>query len=454
LPAVASPETVLSRLEGLGIRLGLARVRQVLAELGHPERRCPTVLVAGTNGKGSTAALLAAMAHAAGYRTGLYTSPHLEAVCERLRLNGRAIAPETLADLLDRVIVAAERSSGASGASGAPPTYFEALTLAAFAWFAGERVELAVLEVGMGGRLDATNAGDPVLSLIAPIGLDHREHLGATLGAIAREKAGILRPGRPALAWIEEREPAAAVADVAREMGADLRFASSEVELVAANPAGWSGQRVELATPERGYQLDLALLGRHQARNLALAVRAAEALRDCGFARLTADAVAAGSAACRWPGRLEAIDLPSGQRLVLDAAHNAHGAASLAGFLDQSGVRPDLVFGVFADKDWDDILGLLAPRVGSIVLTRPDYHRAKDPAELAQRLAGRAAVSVEPESATAVDRALASGAGTVLVCGSIYLLGEVRTAVRRRFGVPAAADAISLFGGGAYIKGS
>jgi dihydrofolate synthase/folylpolyglutamate synthase len=442
---VASPEILLSRLEGLGIRLGLTRVRQVLAELGDPQRRFPSVLVAGTNGKGSTAALLAAMAHAAGYQAGLYTSPHLETVTERLRLDGEAVAPDELTDLLARVIAAAEH------ATGSPPTYFEALTLAAFAWFAARQVDLAILEVGMGGRLDATNACDPVLSVIAPLGLDHREHLGSTLDAIAREKAGILRPGRPAVAWIEDAEPAAAVAQVAQAMGAGFRLASSEVEITAVVPRGLAGQRVELATPEASYAVELALLGRHQAKNLALAVRAAEILARTGYPRFGAAAIR-GAGACRWPGRLESIVLPGGQRVVLDAAHNAHGAAALAAFLDQSRFAPDLVFGVFADKDYADILALLAPRAGRIVLTRPDYHRAKDPAELAALLAGRPGVSVEPVSREAVPRALAQGAESVLVCGSIYLLGEVRTALRERFGVPAAASEQSLFS--PYISGS
>src|SRR5262245_4419811 len=252
-----TPDAIPSRLETLGIKLGLERSRIILAAMGEPQRRFPSVLVAGTNGKGSTAALTAAMANVAGYRTGLYTSPHLEKVEERLRIDGRTIASDRFAALLSDLIALAESETGS------PPTYFEAVTLAAFRWFAEERVDLAVVEVGLGGRLDATNLCDPILSLITPIGFDHREYLGDTLAAIAREKAGILRPSKPAHAWVEEPEAAEALRTVAAKIGADLRFASEDVEIERNEFQGWMGQRVRLATPVRRYDLHLALLGAH-----------------------------------------------------------------------------------------------------------------------------------------------------------------------------------------------
>ena len=430
------PDAILSRLETLGIKLGLERMRKTLAALGDPQLRFPAVLVAGTNGKGSSSALLAAMAQAAGYRTGLYTSPHLESVEERLRLDGRTIEPARLAGLLTTAIAAAER------ATAAPPTYFEALTLAAFLWFAEERVDLAVVEVGLGGRLDATNTCEPLLSLITPIGFDHQELLGDTLAAIAREKAGILRRGRPALAWVEDREPAAALQAAAAEAGADLRFVPDSVRVETIEPLGWAGQRIGLATPLCRYSLQIALLGDHQAANLGLAVRAAETLAGLGFPRLGPQAIAAGAAACRWPGRLEVIALPGGRhgrRAVLDAAHNGQGAAGLAAFLDRANEPADLLFGVLADKDYAGMLGLLAPRARRLVLTTPRSPRAKDPAELAALLtagAGRADVLVEPDPERALDRALELGGETLVACGSIYLIGEVRRGLRERFGVP------------------
>ncbi len=432
-PAV-DPGAVLSRLEGLGIRLGLERARDLLVRMGEPQRRFPSVLVAGTNGKGSTSALLAAMARAAGYHTGLYTSPHLENVEERLRIDGRMIEPGRLGALLEDLVGLAERETGS------PPTYFEAVTLAAFRWFAETKVDLAVVEVGLGGRLDATNLADPILSLITPIGFDHREFLGGTLAAIAREKAGILRPGRPALVWIEDAEPAESVEAVAAEIGADLRFASREVRIEAVEPQGWEGQRVRLATPAGERDLEMALLGDHQTKNLGLAVRAAEVLAALGFDRLNAGdigAIAAGAAACRWPGRLEPVALPGGRRVLLDAAHNLDGAAVLTRFLDRLEEPADLLFGVLADKDYREMLDLLAPRARHLVLTRPASPRAKDPAELLPLLAGRDGVVVEPDPGRALDRALALGGEALVICGSIFLVGEVRRGLRERFGVPA-----------------
>jgi len=407
-------------------------VRALLARLGDPQLRFPTVLVAGSNGKGSTSALLAAMAGAAGYRTGLYTSPHLERVEERLQIGGEPIASGRLGDLLDRIVDVAERETGA------PPTYFEALTAAAFLWFAEERADLGVIEVGLGGRLDATNLCEPLLSLITSISLEHQEFLGDTLAAIAREKAGVLRRGRPAIVWIEEPEPAEAVRRAAAEIGADLRFGADLVRFGASAIEGWGGQRVRLTTPAGEHDLRLALLGEHQRRNLALAVLAAEALAVSGFPRLDAAAIAAGAAACRWPGRLEVIDLPGGRRCVLDAAHNAEGAEALARFLAARGEPVDLLFGVLADKAAGEMLAALAPHARQIVLTTPASPRAKSPADLPALLAGRPGVHVEADPAQALDRALALGGETVVGCGSIYLIGELRRCLRKRFGVPAA----------------
>jgi dihydrofolate synthase / folylpolyglutamate synthase len=420
------PLPILARLDGLGIKLGLERARSLLAALGDPQRRFPAILVAGTNGKGSTSAFLAAMAQASGYRTGLYTSPHLEVVEERLQIDGRMIAPGELGRLLADLVALAERETGS------PPTYFEAVTLAAFQWFAEEKVDLAVVEVGLGGRLDATNLSDPILSLITPIGLDHQEYLGDTLAQIAREKAGILRPDRPALAWIEDAEPAESVRQAAAEIGARLRFASDEVRIESIEPQGWTGQRVRLATPLHVYDLEIALLGAHQAINLGLAVRAAETLADLGFDRFDPGSIRKGAASCRWPGRLEAIDLPGGRRLLLDAAHNLAGAAVLADFLDRMGEPVDLLFGVLADKDYAGMLALLAPRARRIVLTTPTSPRAKNPAELAALLGGREGVFVEPDPGKALERALGLGGKTLVACGSIFLIGEVRRAVRER----------------------
>lgn len=428
-----SPDSILSRLEGLGIRLGLERTRGVLAALGDPQSRYPCVLVAGTNGKGSVSALLASMAHAAGYKVGLYTSPHLESVEERLRIDGRAIEPERLAPLLEELIETAERAEGTS------PTYFEILTLAAFQWFAEEKVDLAVIEVGLGGRLDATNLCEPILSLITSIGLDHQEYLGDTLDSIAREKAGILRGGRLALVWVEEEEPAKAVREVAEKVGAELRFVQDEVVVETAESRGWEGARYGLRTEMGSYDLEVALLGRHQANNLGLTVRAAEELARVGFEKIGREALEKGAASCRWPGRLEVVELEDGRRVLLDAAHNGAGAATLDDFLKGIGEKATILFGVLADKDVDEMLRHLVPHAEGFVLTTPPNARAKDPHEVAELIAKEMPLEVEPEPGRALAAALARGVGLIVACGSIYLLGEIRVGLRERFGRPGAA---------------
>jgi dihydrofolate synthase/folylpolyglutamate synthase len=425
-------------------------MRGLLAALGSPQLRFPAVLVAGSNGKGSTAALLAAMAGAAGYRTGLYTSPHLETVEERLRIDGRAVGGERLGELLEEVVACAERRLGHS------PTYFEAVTAAAFLWFAAERVDLAVVEVGLGGRLDATNVSEPVLSLITSISLEHRELLGDTLAAIAREKAGILRAGRPALSWVEDREAAGALREVAAELGASLHAAEGEVTIAGTAAGGlggangWEGQAVTLVTPLARRELRIGLLGRHQAHNLALAVRAAELLAGLGFPALDGRAMAAGAAACRWPGRGEAVPLPGGRRVLLDAAHNTEGAAALGELLSEIGPRTgslDLIFGVLGDKDAGEMLDRLAPLARNLVFTTVPTPRSRAAAELPALIRSArpgAQVLVEPSPAVALDRALALGADTLVACGSIFLVGELRQLLRERFGIPEpAADLVS-----------
>ncbi|HSS79073.1 MAG TPA: Mur ligase family protein [Thermoanaerobaculia bacterium] len=418
------PNAVLSRLEGLGIKLGLERARDLLAGLGDPQLAYPTVLVAGSNGKGSTSALLAAMATAAGYRTGLYTSPHLETVEECLRIDGWPIPTERLGALLARLIPVAERETGT------PPTSFEALTAAAFLWFAEEKVGLGVTEVGLGGRLDATNLCDPLLSIVTSISLEHQEFLGDTLDAIARQKAGTFRSGRPALAWVEDPEPAAALRDIAVSLGTDLRFAPDLVHVESAATEVWTGQRVRLATPVRAYDLRIHLLGEHQRKNLALAVLAAEILGEKVFPRLDAAAITAGAAACRWAGRLEVFDLPLGRHLILDAAHNAEGVAALAAFLATLDRPVDILFGVLADKAVAEMLALLAPHTRNLVLTTPPNPRAKDPAEVAALLGDGPGVIVEPDPERALERLLELGGEVAVVCGSIYLIGELRGRVR------------------------
>ncbi|HVS62975.1 MAG TPA: Mur ligase family protein [Thermoanaerobaculia bacterium] len=426
---------VLSRLEMWGQKLGLERIRAVLEELEHPELAAPTVLVAGTNGKGSTSALIAAMGHAAGYRTGLYTSPHLESVEERIRVDGRAISSRELGARLEDVL----------SASPLLPTYFEALTAAAFLQFRQENVELAVLEVGLGGRLDATNVADPLISVITQLSLDHQEHLGHSLPEIAREKAGILRRARPALSWSGgDLEVGSALEEASRARQAVLedssRIVAVEVEgcdVVRARGGRWT---FRVATASGRYELETALVGRHQGPNLALAVRAAEELSRKGFDRIDAAAIRAGAGRCRWPGRLERVILPDGRFVLLDAAHNPGGVDALLRYLRESETDHalDLLYGSLRDKGAEISLPRLARAVRAITLTRPPSDRALEPAVLA---AAVTTARVEPDPETALASALDGVApgGGLLVCGSIYLTGAVRGALHARFGVPVRA---------------
>lgn len=432
-----SPAAVatLSRLENFGMRLGLESTLGLLRAMGSPQSTFPAVVVAGTNGKGSTSVLLASIAHHAGLRAGLYTSPHLESPEERVRVAGRVLPADELSALLLEVVATAER------VLGAPPTYFEAFTVAALCAFARRAVDLAVLEVGIGGRLDATNATEPVLAVITPIGLDHQEHLGMTLAAIAREKAGIMRPGRPAVAWVPAREAREALAAAAAQGGTPLEFAHETTTVEELASEGWNGQRLVVRTPQQSYELRAALLGEHQLANIALAVRAAERLRELGWSGFSALAMARGVAAARWPGRLEPVLLPDGRRVVLDGAHNPDGVAALTHFLDRLGAPVDLLFGALADKDLAHMLPPLAARARAIVLTAPRSPRAERPQELLALLGGRQAI-VEPDLATALARALAEApndGAPLVICGSLYLVGAARLLLRERFGVPAAA---------------
>ena len=430
-----SADETLARLEPLGMRLGLEPIRALLAKLGAPQRGLPAVLVAGTNGKGSTAALLAAIGCAAGYRTGLYTSPHLEEPRERIRIDGIAVATLELDRLVEEVVEAAEDEL---------PTPFEALTAAAFVAFAEAEVELAVLEVGLGGRLDATNTVEPLLSVVTPIALDHEALLGATLAAIAAEKAGIFRAGRPAIASGDEPESTAALVAAAGACGAILDLAVEEAEVAAWQADGLAGQRVTLRTHAGEHRLRLALAGHHQRRNLTLAVLAAERLASLGFDAIDAAAIARGVGGCRWPGRFEVVALPHGPTVLLDGAHNPAAAVALAEHLEGLATPWDLVFGTLADKDAAAMAAALAPRARRIVVAPPESTRALPLAALAA-LPALGGAGVAASAAEALERSLAAGAPLVVVTGSLYLVGEGRRFLRERFGAPAPAADVATW---------
>ena len=429
--AKPSSESLLARLEPFGMRLGLARVRRLLTALGEPHLTTPVVLIAGTNGKGSTAALLAAICRAAGYRTGLYTSPHLEAVTERISVDGASIDDSRLVGYLELGLDAATELECE------PPTYFEVLTLAAFLYFRDAAPDLAVMEVGLGGRLDATNVSMPELSIITSIGLDHERYLGQSPESVAREKSGILRPDRPAIAWAEDAGVQRVLRERAAAVGSDLVFADPAA-VSASTSAGARSQRVRLTTAHRTYVLELFLPGHHQLANLSLAVQAAEILSNRGWPALDAAAITRGAASCRWPGRLEWIELGVGRQVLLDAAHNAAGLEALVDYVERLDERPDLLFGALAEKSVDGVLPRLAAAVGRVVLTRPPTERSAAP-ERWSRCFQSSSTHLESDPGRALDDALAACDGTLLVCGSLFLVGRIRGLLRQRFGVPPAA---------------
>jgi dihydrofolate synthase/folylpolyglutamate synthase len=411
----------LSRLDSLdlrGIRLGLAAIDAVCERLGRPERRAPSVLVAGTNGKGSTAATLSAIAAAAGVRAGLYTSPHLMDVTERIRFGADDIAPEELDAALGEVFAAADR------APAVPVTYFEAMTAAAFTAFARRGLDLAVLEVGLGGRLDATNVAPAVLSVVTSISLDHVEDLGPTVAKIAFEKAGVFRSKRPALVASRIPEALAVFDEAARQAGAELHRMVDETRIVGGEPA-LSGTRFRLTTPGRAYDLATPLAGLHQMENAATAVRAAELLSPA--LRIDSEAVVRGVAAVRWPGRLEGF-VVRGRTVLVDGCHNAEGAVALASFITGARLEPDLVFGAMADKDIESMGVSLAPVVRRIRLVPAGSQRAASPEELIRRFAPRRPDASAAEGlADALEELLSDPSSeTIIIAGSLYLVGEAR----------------------------
>lgn len=434
-------DELLARLEHFGVKLGLDRIRALLDDLGRPHLAVPVVLVAGTNGKGSTAAMLASAARAAGYRTGLFVSPHLESLAERISVAGEPITDDALHGHLEEILEKAETMQKE------PPTFFEAMTLSAFLHYRSEDCDLAVMEVGLGGRLDATNVSEPIISVITSIGLDHQNQLGSTLAAIAGEKAGIARTGKPLLAWAEPDEVHEALEERCRALDARYVPAQEHVTIEprrrAASRTPGAGLEGRITTPSDVYRARLSLPGRHQLRNFALVALAAEELQSLGFDRLDRDAVERGAADTVWPARLEWVHLDDGRRALLDAGHNPAGITTLLEHLDEELNEDDemhLLFGVVGDKSVPEMLPPLAQRARRIVLSRPPSHRAGDPADWLAHVEGHGDVEVIEDPADALGHTLGRlPAGGVLVAtGSIYLLGEVRRELRRLTGVPAA----------------
>jgi dihydrofolate synthase/folylpolyglutamate synthase len=445
-------DDAVSRMYALGHELAnqpshkfdLDHMRRLLRELGSPETKFPDVLIAGTNGKGSTAATLASILEAAGYRTGLYTSPHLLRINERVRVNGTAIDDQDFARRHDQV----ERSAQDLVAQGDlpwHPSFFEMITAIAFLHFAESPVDIAVLEVGMGGRLDATNVVQPRVSVIADIALDHQQYLGNTIAEIAREKAGILRPGGVAVTLPQMPEANDALGHAIVERDARAVNATQYVPPISPGAS-------ELRTPMTRYQVgeeermgqeyhlqvfgqdilvQTPLLGRHQVRNVALAIATAEELTKQDF-KITAGNVERGIRETRWPGRLERA-LVDGQEYLFDVAHNPAGTWALRSALSELFEARSLifVFGAMRDKAISEMAEILFPLADRVIATPANNPRSASPAEI-RAAAGR--VAVEFESASSVAEAIhrarevagnhGGNNGLVVVTGSIYIVGE------------------------------
>jgi dihydrofolate synthase/folylpolyglutamate synthase len=419
-----TPLEYLLSLEQFGIKLGLDHVRIVCTALGDPHLAYPTLLIGGTNGKGSVAAMVDRALRAAGLRTGRYTSPHLTSVRERFAIDGRPVAAAEL-ERAAGAVAGAIRDRLADGRLDAPPTFFEATTAAAFDIFREARVDLAVLEVGLGGRLDATNIAEPRSVAITSVDYDHEQQLGGSLASIAFEKAGIIKPDRPVVVGPLVEEARTVIADVAVERRATLVNATEGV-VVEANESGGDID-VRFRTPERTYpRVRLGLRGRHQVTNALVAVRLLETLEAQGMG-IGAEAIVAGLRDPAWPGRLEWIEAPGG-RLLLDAAHNPAGALSLARYLSTVPPRMPLVFGAAKDKNVGGMLDALQGAFTRLIATQASTARAMRAEEVAARAraaAPAAVIRVQPDPLEAVAEALAD-AGRACVAGSIYLVGDVR----------------------------
>jgi dihydrofolate synthase/folylpolyglutamate synthase len=409
-------------------KLGLERIRAVLDALGRPQDRCRFVHVAGTNGKGSTCATLASILSEAGYRTGLYTSPHLSRVNERIRINGETISDKDFSERYFRVhdaaVVLVEQ-----GKLPSLPSFFETLTAIAFVTCAEENAEIAVLEVGMGGRLDATNIVEPMVSVITDISLDHTEWLGSTVTAIAGEKAGILRQDGVLITVPQHPEANQAIGEHAMEL--HVRGVSA-TDYIPTHPAAGSRNQYPLEVLGTVIQVDSPLAGVHQQRNLALAIAAAVEIRNNHGYNIGAASIEAGIRATRWPGRLE--QFPGHQLradVLLDVAHNPAGVWALRSALPSlaPGSGLTLVFGCLRDKAVAEMAQILFPLFDRVILAQVDSPRAAtlDEMSAAARVTG-VRFCTAPDTQSALQTALEQTPvpGLVVACGSVYLVGKVR----------------------------
>ena len=412
--------------ETLAIKLGLKNIELLLGALDNPQASFPSVQIAGTNGKGSTDVMLAEVARASGIKTGLYTSPHLSSITERIRIDGREITREDFARLATRVRIEAEGLCRA-GSLETLPTFFEQVTAVALLAFKEAEVELAILETGLGGRLDATTAARARVVAITPLAIDHQEYLGETLAEIAAEKAAIIRSGVEAVIAPQEPEALRVIEERCRETGVRPRFAG-HFEIVGASETG--SMLISIETEQDSYRdVRLGLRGRHQAVNAAVVARLAEVLRERGF-RISRASIISGMERARHAGRLELWE--GSPSILFDGAHNAQSARALRDYLHEFVKAPvTLIFGAMRDKELEEIAAPLSSRARRLILTEMNNPRAARLDALRRAVPGdfdskSILLSRTPREALRLAIEATPREGLVVVSGSLYLVGEIR----------------------------
>ena len=406
-----------------GKKEGLTNMRAVMARLGNVQDRLAMVHVAGTNGKGSTCAMLERALREAGYRTGLYTSPYIEKYNERIRINGTPLEGEKLALLVEQVwpVIESCREEGLC------ITEFELGTVLAFMAFAQENVDVAIIEVGLGGRLDPTNIIHPLVSVITNVGMDHMHFLGDTIEEIAMEKAGIMKPDTPVVLGCQEENVRAVLLEAAKALAVPVLEPMARHVRETARSVTFDAQMIG----ETIRCLTVSLIGRHQADNAAAALGALSVLKQRGYDRITEETTRRALADVHWPGRLEYFG-----NVILDGAHNEPGVKALCAYMDAwlPKEKTVLLTGMMADKDVACMTAMLAPRAACVVAAQPAIPRAMAAQELAcafERQGAKAHAVPNPKEALQKARELAGSDGTVLCAGSLYLIGEIRTLLRQ-----------------------
>jgi dihydrofolate synthase / folylpolyglutamate synthase len=418
------PLQYLLDLEKFGIKFGLDNIRALTAALGDPQSEFRSVLIAGTNGKGSVTAMVDHSLRAAGRTVGRYTSPHLVNLEERFTINGEPVATAELVGVINEMRALID-ALVQRGTLEAPPTFFEVTTAIGFELFRRARVEFAVLEVGLGGRLDSTNIVTPVAVAITSIDFDHQQYLGNTLAAIAAEKAGVIKQGIPVVAGPLPAEAREVIVAAATAAGAVLIEAESGVAVESTCEEGRTSVHIRTQVRDYGW-VTLGLRGQHQVANALVAVRLLEELDR--IAPIGVEAIRRGLRDVRWPGRLQMLEASGGRRVLLDAAHNPAGALALAKYLRRAFPEPlPIVFGAMRDKDVAMMLEPLLPVASTIVMTEPSNARAHTSDELAamaRKVSPALQIDTVPHPKDALERAWAHSP-TVCATGSIFLVGEI-----------------------------